>query len=192
MKWRVFCCCANQCYCSILNVWQKEILEKFSLLVLFHHKLCPHCKNLSDLCLNLETERESEYFSAIFSAEFSNPALWLSSRVLLVKFPRIRQYGVSQRQHKTGFITIQLLIWIACLLTLTCCNLLNLWISSMNITVSLLNIASSFLATFTASFTSFIPDVVADNFTTLFCWLFLQWDVIMLTKLVWKIIYSLI
>jgi len=43
----------------------------------------------------------------------------------------------------------------------TCCNLLKRWISSMKRIVFLLSMALSFLATFTTSFTSATPQVVA-------------------------------
>ena len=45
----------------------------------------------------------------------------------------------------------------------TCCNLLKRWISSMKRMVFLLSIILSFLATFTTSFTSLTPQVVAER-----------------------------
>ena len=54
----------------------------------------------------------------------------------------------------------------------------------MNNTVSLLNMMASFLAIFTASLTSLIPDVVAESLTNLLFLLFLQFVAIMFTRLV--------
>lgn len=67
-------------------------------------------------------------------------------------------------------LTILVLLWNLCNSKLTCCNLLNLWISSMNKIVFLLKLVHSFLATFATSFTSFIPAMVADSLTNLKFW----------------------